>query len=99
MCAISWILDSNSVLNSKRLRGHRCPLDPALNFCEGNFARSGCIVCKRRKSAIVGCSERFERNQLGSFEHAIAHFLGTLYPGIDRVCDSTKKNLAQLKLA
>ena len=59
--------------------------------------RSGGVVGERRKSAIVGRSERFERNQLGRFEHAIAHFLRTLHPGIDRVRDANEEHLIRAR--
>jgi hypothetical protein len=91
------ILDPGPDLNSKSIGRHRSPLDPALYLRERNFARSRGVVGERRKSAIVGSSERFKRDQLSGFKHVIAHFLGTLYPGIDRVRDANEKRLTGLE--
>ena len=51
------------------------PAHPRANLCERRVAGRRGVVAERREPAIVGRAQLLDRNVLGRFEDAVAHFL------------------------
>src|SRR5437868_7117153 len=78
--------------------GELSALDSCPDLCECGLACGGCVVRKRRESAVVGRSELVERDVLRCLEDAVAHLLGRLDLGVDRVDHPDEDPLARLEV-